>query len=92
MPQLTLSGIVKRRFIHCVNRHKFSARILVKQIGVSPGDLCRIIAGRDLNHLPLIVYVRIARWLQMPLANVMVLANLSPDIADLVRLDRKSVV
>jgi hypothetical protein len=85
MPQLTLSDIVKRRFIHCVNQHGYSVRALLNRIGVSPGELCRIIAQQDLDHLPLTVYAQIARWLNMPLANVIGLAGISPQVSDLVR-------
>jgi hypothetical protein len=86
MPQLTLSGIVKRRFIYCVNRHGYSVRSLVVQIGVSPGELCRVIAGQDLDILSLKTYAQIACWLSMPLANIFALANISPKLNDLMAL------
>jgi hypothetical protein len=86
MPHLTLSDIVKRRFIYCVNRHGYSVRALVMQIGVPPGELCRVVAGQKLEHLPLHTYAQIARWLNMQFANVTALAGVSLKLADLVHL------
>jgi len=86
MPHMTLSGIVKRRFIHCANQHGYSVRTLVMRIGVSPGELCRIVAGQNLDRLPLSTYFQIACWLNMPLANVIALADISPKLSALVRL------
>jgi len=86
MPQLTLSGIVKRRFIYCVNQHGYSVRTLVVQIGISPGELCWIIAGQGLDRLSFRTYEQIARWLSMPLANVFALAGISPKLRDIVQL------
>lgn len=86
MRQPSLSGIVKRRFLHCVHHHGQSVYDVVQTIGIAPGDLCRIIAGQGLNHLPLLTYFRIAHWLAMPLPNVTTLAGYSLSIDELIRL------
>lgn len=86
MPRLTLSGIVKRRFIHCINQHGYSVPTLVTWIGVSPGELCCIIAEQNLERLPISTFLRIAHWLDMPLANVVALASISPELSELVKL------
>lgn len=84
MRQPTLSGIVGRRFVHCVNQHGQTAREVVQTIGVSPGELCQIIAGCQVASFPLQTYDRIARWLQMPLANVIALAESKPRLQHLI--------
>jgi hypothetical protein len=86
MQQVTLSGIVKRRFVHCIRRHNQTAHEIVRTIGVPPVHLCQIIAGRQPTHLPLHTYYRIARWLQMPLANVVALTGIKPQLKGLVEL------
>ena len=82
----TLSGLVKRRFVHCVNMHGETVPGLVHQIGIPPHDLCRLIAGPSSDQLPIPAYYRIAQWLRMPLSNVMALAATSPDLKTLIRL------
>jgi hypothetical protein len=84
--QITLSGLVKRRFIHCIRTHGQTAHDVVESLGIPPGDLCKVIAGQGLARLPLTHYERIARWLRMPLANIIALAGLRPTIDDLMRL------
>lgn len=86
MREVTFSGIVRRRFIHCVRVHGQTAREVVDTLGIPPGDLCKVIAGQGLSRLPLSSYERIARWLRMPLANIVALAGLRPTIDDLMRL------
>jgi hypothetical protein len=86
MRQPKLSGIVKRRFVHCVNNRHQPVAAVVTTIGISPGELCQIISDHHVNHLPVGTYYRIARWLQMPLANVVALAGARPRLEDLVRL------
>jgi hypothetical protein len=82
----TLSGLVKRRFIHCVTMRGETVTGLVNQTQISPHDLCRIIAGQSLDQLPILAYYRIAQWLCMPLSNVLSLAATSPDLKSLIRL------
>jgi len=84
--QVTLSGLVKRRFVHCIRAHGQTVREIVETLGIPPGDLCKMIAGQGLGRVPLARYERIARWLRMPLANVVALAGLRPAIDDLMRL------
>jgi hypothetical protein len=86
MRQPTLSGIVKRRFLHCVSHHHQPVRDLVTSIGISPGDMCRLIAGQKTQRLPLHTYHQIAVWLRIPLANVMALAGFRPALQDLLHL------
>jgi hypothetical protein len=86
MQQLTLSGIVKRRLVHCINRHNQTAHEIVHAIGISPGDLCQIVSGQQPAHFPLQTHYQIARWLQMPLANVVALAGIKPQLKGLVEL------
>jgi hypothetical protein len=86
MHQPTLSGIVKRRFVHCINRHHQTAREVVHMIGIPPGELCQIIVGQQTAHLPLKTFYRIGRWLQMPLANVVALSGIKPQLNELVKL------
>ena len=86
MRQPTLPGIVQRRFIHCATHHGEPVAALVARIGAPPGDLCRLIAGQQIDALPLATFERIARWLRMPLANVTALAGRAPALAELVRL------
>ena len=66
MRQPTLPGIVQRRFIHCATHHGEPVAALVARIGAPPGDLCRLIAGQQIDALPLATFERIARWLRMP--------------------------
>lgn len=86
MRQTTLSGLVKRRFVHCVNRRGESVVEIVRAIGLPPGDLCAIIAGQRTAPYPLETYYRLGRWLHMPLANVMQMAGAPPKLPDLIRL------
>jgi hypothetical protein len=86
MRQFTLSGIVKRRFVHCVNKHGKTVSEVVQAIGIPPGELCQIIAGQPTIDLPLQTHFRIARWLHMPLANVTALSGIRPRLQDLVVL------
>ena len=62
-----------------------SAADLVREIGLPPLTLCHLIAGQNLPAIPLAAYYRIARWLQMPLWNALLLAGVGPDLAALVR-------
>ncbi len=82
----TLSGIVKRRFVHCVNQRAQSVPELVAQIELPPGQLCKLIAGQQLDTLPLMTFYRVAQWLQMPLVNALTLAGRRPKLSELVRL------
>jgi len=84
MRQTTLSGIVKRYFIHSTQRQPVEA--VVAAIGLTPADLCRVIAGQDIASLPLFTYYQLARWLRMPLSNVIALAGARPKLEDLIRL------
>lgn len=86
MPSLTLSEVVRRRFVHFLVRRGVPAAELVQTIGLPPVIVCRVIAGQKLNDIPLTAYVRLAGWLQMPVRNVLVLANVTPSLRDLVRL------
>lgn len=86
MRQFTLAGIVRRRFVYCVNHHDTTVRELVSMIGLPPGDLCKIITGQNIARLPLITYFRIAQWLRMPLINVVLLGEKQPTISELTRL------
>ncbi|MEP0761105.1 MAG: hypothetical protein HRF48_00035 [Chloroflexota bacterium] len=83
--QVTLSGLVRRRFIHCMSARGQSAADLVREIGLPPLTLCHLIAGQNLPAIPLAAYYRIARWLQMPLWNALLLAGAEPKLATLVR-------
>jgi transcriptional regulator with XRE-family HTH domain len=85
MRQVTLSALVQRRFVHCVNVRGKSAADLVREIGLPPITLCHLIAGQNLAAIPLTAYYRIARWLQMPLWNTLLLAGVEPDLTALVR-------
>jgi hypothetical protein len=85
MKQLTLSGIVRRRFVHCVNSHHQSVRDVIRSAGITPGEMCQIITDQLVDHLPLQTYNWIAAWLKMPLANVVALAGARPKLQDLVR-------
>jgi len=69
-----------------VSNHGDTVRDLVTSIGVTPGDLCHVIAGQDMDRVPLTAYLQIARWLRMPLANVIALSGIRPRIESLVRL------
>ncbi|MBN1565607.1 MAG: hypothetical protein JXA10_17310 [Anaerolineae bacterium] len=82
----TLSDIVKRRFVRGVTEHQQPVRALVDTIGIPPLHLCYMIAGQNLPHLPLKTYYRIARWLEMPLANVLILGQRRPKLEELIRL------
>jgi len=86
MRKATLSGIVKRRFVHCINQHARSVPDLVAEIKLPPLQLCKLIAGQQLDELPLMVFYRAAQWLQMPLANALALAGRRPTLSELVRL------
>lgn len=86
MPQINLSGIVRRRFIHSMNHHAYSARTLVKQIGLPPVVVCKVIADQNTAQLPLASYFMIAKWMQMPLVNAVLLADKQPTLTELVSL------
>jgi hypothetical protein len=86
MRQVTLSGLVKRRFVHCVRARGYTVRGLVETIGVAPGDMCRVIAGQNTDRLSLSTYLQFARWLRMPLANVIALSGIRLRLESLVRL------
>jgi hypothetical protein len=86
MRQLTLSGIVKRRFLHHVNTRGYSVHDVVEDIGISPGELCRVIARQNMGCVPITTFYQIARWLHMSLANVIALAGTRPRLSDLVQL------
>ncbi|HEX3049020.1 MAG TPA: hypothetical protein VHP83_00070 [Aggregatilineaceae bacterium] len=84
--QPSLTSIVRRRFLTCVNEHGQSVPDVVNTLQVAPGELCRIIAGQNIAHLNINTYYQLARWLHMPLANVMALAGARPRMVDLIRL------
>ncbi|MCD4685543.1 MAG: hypothetical protein K8S97_06375 [Anaerolineae bacterium] len=86
MRRSTLTGIARRRFVHCVNQHHTTVRELVSTIGLPPGDICKVITGQDVAHLPLLTYFRIAQWLRMPLINTVLLGGKQPAISELIRL------
>jgi hypothetical protein len=86
MRRPTLSGIVRRRFIHCVDQHRIPVCDLVSSIGLPAGHLCKVVADQNIAQLPLSTYLRIAVWLRMPLINVVLLGNARPDIGELIRL------
>jgi hypothetical protein len=86
MPHITLSGLVKRRFVHCVNVQGPSVAELITTIGVSPKDLCEIIAGHDIAEHSPYAYFQVSRWLGMPLSNTLILANISISLKTLVTL------
>jgi len=86
MRQHTLSDIVKRRFVHCVNQHKYPVHTLVARIGLPPVDLCKLIANQKTTTLPLYDFFLIAKWLHMPLNNVTQLGSKQPVISELVAL------
>ena len=86
MRQVTLAGLVKRRFLHRVQRGGESVRALVAVIGVPPGHLCRLIANQRVKTLPLATFVRVAHWLGMPLVNVLALAEIELTLDELVSL------
>jgi hypothetical protein len=77
---------VKRRFLHCVNVRGQSVTEVVASTGIAPGDLCRLIVGQDTSLLSLRACYLIARWLHMPLANVVALAGVRLKLPDLVRM------
>jgi hypothetical protein len=66
--------------------HGQPVRAVVAAIGLPPGDLCKVIAGQSLSRQPLNTYWALARWLQMPLSNVVALAGKRPRLAELVAL------
>ncbi len=86
MRQPTLSGIVKRRFLHYVDARGYSVSDVIDDIGITPGELCRVIAHQNVGHLPITTFYQIARWLRMSLANVIALAGTRPNLRDLVQL------
>ena len=86
MRQATLSGIVRRHFVYCVNVRHQTVRDVVESIGIAPRDLCRVIAKQKSDFLPLTTYAQLAGWLRMPLANVVVLAGTRPKLDDLIGL------
>lgn len=86
MPQITLSRIVRRRFVHCVTQNGHTVRELVEHIGLSPAVLCKIMADQNIAGIPLQEFYLIALWLQMPLINVIRLGGKQPRISELVTL------
>ncbi len=86
MRKLTLSGIVKRRFVHCTNQRGQSVREVVAQINMPTLHLCKLIAEQHLDELPLMAFYRAAQWLQMPLVNALALAGRRPTLSELVHL------
>ncbi|MBN1562630.1 MAG: hypothetical protein JXA10_02245 [Anaerolineae bacterium] len=82
----TLSGIVKRRFLHYVHIRDYTVRGVVDDIGITPGDLCRLISHQNIGQLPITTFFQTARWLRMSLANVIALAGTRPKLSDLVKL------
>jgi hypothetical protein len=86
MRQPTLSGIVQRRFLHCVNSRGQSVQEVVASIGIAPGDLCHLIANRGQASLSVNTCWHVARWLRMPLANVIALAGVRLKLPDLIWL------
>ena len=86
MPRITLSGLVSRRLAHCVNVRGYDVPELIFSVGVSPKELCQIIAGHKIvEHSPY-AYYQISRWLGMPLSNVFALADISVNLKTLVAL------
>ena len=83
--EITLSTLIKHRFIHCVNHRNQSAQNVVLLIGLTPGIVCQVIAGKNVETLPIEVFYRFARWLDMPLSSVMELAGAHPKLPELVR-------
>src|SRR5512139_2093488 len=86
MRQPTLSGLVKRRFIACITKPGQTAPAVVKAIGIPATELCQIIAGQPTASLSLHTHTQIARWLRMPLANVVALSGCRPRLKDLIVL------
>ncbi len=84
--QPSLTSIVQRRFLTCVNARGQSVPDVVNALQVAPSELCRLIAGQNIAHLNINTYYQIARWLHMPLANIMALASAKPRMIDLMRL------
>jgi hypothetical protein len=52
--------------------------------------LCKVIADQNTAQLPLDNYFLIAKWLQMPLINVVLLGNKQPTLTELVSLGMKA--
>lgn len=86
MRQPTLSGIVKRRFLYFIHTRGYTVRDVVNDIGITPGDLCRLITRQNTGHLPITTFFQTAQWLRMSLANVIALAGTRPKLSDLVKL------
>jgi hypothetical protein len=86
MRQPTLSGIVKRRFLHYVHTRDYTVGDIVNDMGITPGDLCRLITRQNIGHLPIPTFFQTARWLRMSLANVIALAGTRPKLSDLIKL------
>jgi hypothetical protein len=86
MRQVTLSDLVRRRFVHYLTARGYTARQVVETIGTAPGDVCRVIAGLDPDRVSLSTYLQIARWLRMPLANVITLSGMTLTLGPLIRL------
>lgn len=85
MRPASLSMIVRRHFVYCINVRGMAVHDVINRVGISPGELCRLIADQTGPRLPLRVYFHIARWLQMPLANVSALAGLKPGLPELMQ-------
>lgn len=86
MRAMTLSRLVEKRFLRMMAQHHNDVEAVINIIGIQPGELCRIITAQRLPQLSIATYFRIAKWLQMPLANVLRLADIAPKLADLLRL------
>ena len=83
MRQPTLSELVKRRFITCISKPGQTVPAVVQAIGIPATELCQIIAGQSTVRLSLHTHAQIARWLRMPLANVVALSGCKPRLREL---------
>lgn len=86
MRQTSLSGIVRRWFLHLAVQRQIAVPQIVADCGIAPGDFCRIIANQNMSQISLPTYYRLSRWLHMPLAYVTALAPFAPKLEDIVRL------
>ena len=90
MRQPALAGIVQRRFLHCVNARGQDVSEVVASIGITPGELCRVISNQNMACLSLDTCYHIAHWLRMPLANVIALAGVRLKLPALIRLGMRA--
>lgn len=86
MYQPSLSGIVRRRFIHCIADRGLSAGEVVSAIGLPPADLCKLIAGQVCSAHRAENLWCVARWLNMSVKNVALLAGQSLRLDELIAL------